>query len=258
LLSHLHRQLVRISREETSAAAVYGAAALDQQGTRTVVTGSRFHCPICNGWYRHFLPFGLNQRRHARCPGCGSLERHRFLWLYLRNHLQLTHCRARVLHVAPEIPIRDNLSQLPNLSYATIDLYDPNAAHRMDLTDLAFDSGKFDVVICSHVLEHIEDDRGAMLEMARVLRPRGRAIILVPVDARREKTYEDKSIVVPSERLAAFGHPYHVRICGTDYSKRIGTAGFDVTEIFSTSLMPHRRRLQRINKTVLYDCRRIE
>ena len=256
MLGHLHRQLVQISREDTPAAEVYGAASRGLQSARTGVSGARFHCPICNGWFRHFLPFGLNQRRHARCPGCGSLERHRFLWLYLRNHLHLTRRRASVLHVAPETPIRDNLSQLPNLNYATIDLYDPNAARQMDLTDLSFDSGKFDVIICSHVLEHIEDDRSAILEMARVLRSGGRAIILVPVDAKREKTHEDSSIIAPSERLEAFGHPYHVRICGTDYSKRIGDAGFEVKEIFSSTLMPHRRRLYRINKTVLYDCRR--
>jgi SAM-dependent methyltransferase len=258
LLGHLHRQLVQISREDTPVAKVYGAASRGIHDARTAVSGARFHCPICNGWFLHFLPFGLNQRRHAKCPGCGSLERHRFLWLYLRDQMHLTRHRASILHVAPETPIQDNLSQHPNLNYATIDLYDPSAAHQMDLTNLSFDSGKFDVIICSHVLEHIEDDRSAITEMARVLRSGGRAIILVPVDAKREKTYEDSLITTPSERLEAFGHPYHVRICGADYSKRIGDAGFEVKEIYSSTLMPHRRRLLRINKTVLYDCRRLD
>ena len=255
MLNYLHRQLVRINQDETPAATVYGTGTSSERRGRTAIVGSRFHCPICGGWYRSFLPFGLNQRRHARCPGCGSLERHRFLWLYLENSLRLTRRRSSILHVAPEPPIRRILSQLPNLSYVTIDLYDPEAVRQMDLTDLTFDSGMFDVIICSHVLEHIENDRSAMREMARVLRPNGRAIILVPVDPGRNCTYEDASITAPSERLEAFGHPYHVRICGIDYAKRISDAGFEVTEVLSTSLMPHRRRLQRINKTVLYDCR---
>ena len=77
----------------------------------------------------------------------------------------------------------------------------------MDLTNLTFDSRMFDLIICSHVLEHIEDDGSAMREMARVLRPNGRAIVLVPVDMGRDTTYEDASITAPSERLAPFGHP---------------------------------------------------
>ncbi|MDP6722925.1 MAG: methyltransferase domain-containing protein [Pirellulaceae bacterium] len=254
MLDNLHRQLVRINQDETPAATVYGTGISGERAVRTAIPGSRFHCPICGGWYRCFLPFGLNQRRHARCPGCGSLERHRFLWLYLKNSLRLTRRRSRILHVAPEPPIRKILSQLPNLTYLTIDLHNPEAARQMDLTNLAFDSAIFDIIICSHVLEHIENDRNAMREMARVLRPNGRAVILVPVDPRRNCTYEDASITAPSERLTAFGHPYHVRICGIDYANRISDAGFHVKEIFSTSLMPHRRRLQRINKTVLYDC----
>ena len=256
MLGHLHRQLIQINREDTPAAEVYGVVSRNIQNIRTSVSGARFHCPICNGWFLHFLPFGLNQRRHAKCPGCGSLERHRFLWLYLRDKIHLTRHRANVLHVAPEIPIRDNLSQLSNLNYATIDLYDPSATHQMDLTSLSFDSNVFDVIICSHVLEHIEDDQHAILEMARVLRTHGRAIILVPVDDKREITYEDSSITAPSDPLAAFGHPYHVRICGTDYSTRISDSGFEVKEIYSSTLTPHRRRVNRINKTVLYDCRR--
>ena len=256
MLTHLHRQLVRINQEETPAATVYGAATGALHNVRTAKSGARFHCPICRGWYRSFLPFGLNQRRHARCPGCGSLERHRFLWLYLEDHLHLTQRRSKILHVAPELPIRSILSRLPNISYATIDLYDPGAAQRTDLTDLAFDSEMFDVIICSHVLEHIENDYSAMQEMARVLRPKGRAIVLVPVDPKRDSTYEDASITAPSERLIAFGHPYHVRICGNDYANRLADAGFQVSKILSTSLLPHRRRIQRINKTILYDCKR--
>ena len=149
MLNHLHRQLLRINREETPAASIYGAGAYGDNRVRKAVAGARFHCPICNSWYRGFLPFGLNQRRHARCPGCGSLERHRFLWLHLKNQLRLTQRRSKILHVAPEPPIREILARLPNLSHATIDLYDPGAARQMDLTNLTFDSRMFDLIICS-------------------------------------------------------------------------------------------------------------
>ncbi len=254
MLGQLHRQLDQIKNENTPAGAVYGARTNYIRNSRRVVFGPRFYCPICKKWYRNFLPFGLNQRPNARCPGCDSLERHRFLWLYLTNYLQLTRRRAKVLHIAPEKPIRFILEQLPNLTYTTVDLYDREAGQNMDLTNLTFNPEMFDVVICSHVLEHIKNDRLAMSEMARVLRPNGRAIILVPTDFQLKTTYEDDSITTPSKRLIAFGHPYHVRICGTDYSNRLHEAGFNVDKVYSSSLTPHRRRILRINKNILYDC----
>jgi ubiquinone/menaquinone biosynthesis C-methylase UbiE len=104
------------------------------------------------------------------------------------------------------------------------------------------------------VLEHIPDDRKALSEISRVLRPRGRALITVPIDRDRQATYEDEQITTPSERHEAFGHPYHVRVCGWDYADRIRECGFTVFEAHSTEMTPHKRRMNRISKTVLYDC----
>jgi SAM-dependent methyltransferase len=214
-------------------------------------------CPVCRRGFGRYLPFGLARRRNARCPGCGSLERHRFLWLYLERALRLPRRRLAVLHIAPEACIRNRLAAMPLLRYAGIDLYRPEAPIAMDATRLAFADGRFDLVICSHVLEHIEDDRTALAEFARVLRPGGRAVIAVPLDLRRPATYEDPRAATAQQRLAAFGHPYHVRICGADYGDRIAAAGFAVTRADSAALSGHRRRYHRINKTSLFDARRL-
>lgn len=220
------------------------------------VPGDIFHCPICGGRYRRFLPFGLDGRRNARCPGCGSLERHRFLWLWLRNEFGLLRRRARVLHVAPEPCVRDALAGNPALRYVSVDMFDPAADRTADLTALPFASGAFQIAICSHVLEHVMDDRAAMAELHRVLAPGGRAAVMVPVDMKRVSTFEDSAIDTAAGRSAAFGHPYHVRICGADYPDRLRAAGFVVDPIFSDVLSRHRRRVWRINKTVLFDCRK--
>ena len=162
-----------------------------------------------------------------------------------------------VLHIGPEPCLRDRLAAMPQLRYSAIDLYDPAAPERMDVEHLRFADRTFDLVLCSHVLEHVADDRRALSEMARVLRPGGRAVILVPLDLKRPHTFEDPSLRTPSERLAAFGHPYHRRICGADYGGRVEAAGFTVDAVPSTRLPAHHRRLYGINRNSLFECRRL-
>lgn len=94
------------------------------------------------------------------------------------------------------------------------------------LTDIRYPDESFDVILCSHVLEHVQDDRKAMREFHRVLKPDGWAILLVPITA--DKTFEDPSIVDPQARLAAFGQEDHVRRYGPDYIDRLREAGFTV------------------------------
>jgi SAM-dependent methyltransferase len=217
------------------------------------------HCPVCGSRSGYFHAFGRAGRRNAVCPACGSLERHRFLWLHLERALGLPRRRLDVLHVAPEPSIRARLAAAPGLRYTGVDLYRPDARAgegRMDVTRLALPDRSLDLVICSHVLEHVERDRAALAEFARVLRPGGRAVILVPLDPRRP-TVEDSRARTAAQRLAAFGHPYHVRICGNDYGARIAAAGFDVRQVESGALSGHRRRYFRLNKASLFDCRRL-
>jgi SAM-dependent methyltransferase len=241
---------------DAAPSAAYGAAARTSPARHPSPRGHAKHCPVCGRGFGHFLAFGLARRRNARCPGCGSLERHRFLWLYLERTLRLLRRRGSVLHIAPEACIRNRIAGRPGLRYQAIDLYRPDGGATMDATRLAFADESFDIVICSHVLEHVREDRRALAEMARVLRPGGRAVIMVPLDLRQAVTGESPAAVTAAERLAAFGHPYHVRICGADYGERIAAAGFTVSRVDSAALSGHRRRYHRINRTSLFDCRR--
>ena len=235
---------------------VYGATAAGQSRRSPGIPPGIFSCPVCGGRYRRFLPFGLDGRRNARCPGCGSLERHRFMWMHLRDRHRLLERRLRLLHIAPEHCIRDALAANPALHYVSVDMFDPEADRAADMTALPFRDASFDFAICSHVLEHIDDDRKAMAELHRVLGPRGRAVVMVPIEMKRAATYEDPSIDTAAGRDAAFGHPYHVRICGADYPGRLRDAGFEVKLVHSRTMTPNARRYWRINKTVLFDCRK--
>lgn len=256
MLEDLNRRLASVQRLNIPADAVYGVSPRARGRRDDSVPGNAFACPVCGGRYRRFLPFGLNGRRNARCPGCGSLERHRFMWMHLRDRHRLMQRRLRLLHIAPEQCVHDILSQNPELHYVSADMFDPAADRAADMTALPFGDALFDFAICSHVLEHIEDDRTAMGELFRVLVPGGRAVVMVPIEMDRPETYEDVSIDTAAGRDAAFGHPYHVRICGADYPDRLRDAGFEVELVYSRTLTPHMRRFWRINKTLLFDCRK--
>lgn len=240
--------------EDSAAQDVYGGTRKSAHAVLETSPGEGRYCPICRCWYQRFLPFGIQRRHQALCPGCGGLERHRFLWLYLETALGVTSRRLSVLHIAPEPGIRRRLLDCRSIHYTSIDLHDPSAAMTMDAGRLAFDANSFDLLLCCHVLEHIQDDHLALQEFARVLRPGGRAIILVPMDRKRPQTYENSLIISTDGRMKAFGHPYHVRICGRDYGDRIAGRGFDVTAVSSRDMSAHSRRFYRINRLTLFDC----
>lgn len=148
--------------------------------------GDRYTCPICNGRFRKFLPYGVNPRPNAQCPGCGSLERHRLLWLYLKEMTDLFTRNLRVLDVAPLPVLQAKYVKLPNLDYLSVDIASPIAMVRMDITAIGCPRGQFDCILCYHVLEHVPDDRKALQELFRVLKPGGWAILQSPIDATRE------------------------------------------------------------------------
>lgn len=185
-------------------------------------------CPVCGKSARAFKPYGIVPRPDAQCPHCGALERHRLAWLYLQQRTNLFDGRPRqMLHVAPELCFQPRLRRKLGEGYLTADLDSPRAAVRMDITDIRYPDASFDVILCSHVLEHVPDDRRAMREFHRVLRPDGWAILLVPITA--ERTFEDPSVTDPAERLRLFGQEDHVRQYGPDYVDRLREAGFEVS-----------------------------
>jgi len=192
--------------------------------------GTKRTCPICNIGSKAFLEAGIIPRPDASCPFCGSLERHRLFWLFLQRKTEFaTKPPAAALHVAPE-PILERKSRpIVGAGYVTADLFAPNVDLKMDITDIKFPDDTFDFIYCSHVFEHVADDKKAMREFHRVLTPGGMAVLLVPITA--AETIEDPSILDPQERLRLFGQEDHVRRYGLDYSSRLKEAGFAVEEI---------------------------
>jgi SAM-dependent methyltransferase len=185
-------------------------------------------CPCCEARIRRFGPYGHIKRREAKCPVCGSLERHRFIWLYMTRKTDLFDGNyKKMLHVAPEPELSRLIQKANFINYLSADLSDPYAMVKMDVTDIQYPDNTFDVIYCSHVLEHIPDDRQAMREFYRVLKPGRWAILNVPITANR--TFEDPSVIDPKERERLFGQFDHVRRYGPDYKDRVMEAGFSVT-----------------------------
>ncbi len=205
-----------------------------------IFKGNRYQDPINQKMYRSFLPYGYGKgRNNALSPGTLSLERHRLMWLYLKNHTTFFTENLKVLHLAPEQCFHSIFKKMKNLHYTTADLYSPIVDVKADILSLPFNDNSFDVLFCNHVLEHIEDDKKAMSEIFRVLKPKGWAILQVPIQTNREKTYEDFSITSPEERKKHFGQYDHVRWYGKDYYERLQNTGFKVikwkvSENFST------------------------
>lgn len=188
---------------------------------------SQRECPICNNISPSMLNFGNPTRTNAQCSKCYSLERHRLMWLYLMNEKNILETKYDILHIAPEYCIQNKLSKLSNIKYVSIDLFAKNVSMNMDITDLKFENNTFDVIICNHVLEHVEDDRTAMSELYRVLKPGGFAILMVPV-SNKNTTYENPEAKTKEDRLKFFGQHDHVRIYGRDYTTRLENIGFKV------------------------------
>ena len=194
--------------------------------------GNKFTDPIDGKSYRKFLSYGYEvQRPNVLAPGTLSLERHRLQWLYLQNETTFFKAPLKVLHLAPEQCFLKRFKKLKNLDYTTADLYAPHVDVKANILALPFTDNTFDVVFCNHVLEHIKDDKKAMQELYRVLKPGGFGIFQVPQDLKREKTYEDFSITHPKERRKHFGQYDHVRIYGRDYFDRLSAVGFEVKEV---------------------------
>lgn len=191
--------------------------------------GNRFTDPIDGSSYRTFLPYGYDKlRQNALCPGTLSLERHRYLWLYLQKKTNFLQKELKVLHVAPEQVFYSKFKAFSHWDYTTTDLHSPLADVKADICALPFEDDSYDLILCNHVLEHIPDDTKAMTELYRVLKKGGSLIAQVPLNEEANTTFEDDTITDPEERTRIFGQYDHVRVYGLDYYKRLEQVGFRV------------------------------
>lgn len=186
-------------------------------------------CPICGGVYDSFASYGVEPRPNALCPGCQSLERHRLLWLFLKEKTNLfTSPRLKVLDIAPVPFLSERIKRIPFVQYLSIDIHSPYAMRKMDITNLLLPDDYFDCILCYHVLEHVPNDHKAISELYRVMKPGGWGIIQVPLKPGLENTIEDLNITNPQERLRLYGNEDHVRYYGLDFKDRLESTGFNV------------------------------
>ena len=188
-------------------------------------------CPLCQ-YQGPFSAFGDPPRYDARCPNCSSLERHRLIHLTLRKH-DLLRDDVRMLHFAPEYILRARYMGRVK-SYESADL-SPRAKvdHVVDITATGLPRAAYDLIMCNHVLEHV-DDAAALLEMFELLVPGGTALLTTPVVEGWHETYEEEGDLSPARRRLVFGQADHVRLYGRDIRARIRAAGFRLEENVAT------------------------
>lgn len=226
--------------------------------SRSFLTRGEYHCPVCRSRVQQFekihgMHYGDRERIIAgktyvatdwethnveayTCPVCGTPDRARLAALYLSMQLSDLHdapaCSHKMIHFAPESGMEEHLRRYKFLDYRSADLYRSSVDEKVDITDMAcYEDESVDLLICSHILEHIEDDSKAMSELFRILKKSGWGIIMVPILLPLDTSYEDSSITSEEERMKHFGQPDHVRIYSkTDFVSRLTETGFIVKE----------------------------
>ena len=201
---------------------------------------AHYNCPVCgyNGPFRdadfHIWYYGTSQT-DAECPSCGSFERHRLQRLvFERLSKSIDFSQKSLLHVAPEDCNKAYFRRTFG-RYVTADLnaHDYKAASglpisdidlQLDLTRMNLPDASHDVVLATHVLEHIAEDRAALLEIRRILRPGGFAVLPVPINSAETIEYGEAN-------GREFGH---VRACGPDYFDRYREV-FTKVEVYKSS-----------------------
>ncbi len=192
--------------------------------------GNKFYCNYCQKGFRKFLPKGNIKRKNAMCPNCMSLERTRLLLEYLKNETEIFSKELKVLHFAPERCLFKLLKK-EKLEYIDGDINPLLARNVIDITNIKHLNNYFDIIICSHVLGHIPDEKRAVNELKRVLSPGGELIIMSLINFGLEKTYENSNIKTAGERLNHYGEPDLERLYGRDIISRLQESGLNVEQI---------------------------
>lgn len=192
--------------------------------------GRRYECPCCGWRVRGFMDRSGWSLKNADgyCPRCNAKARHRRLWLYLRNYTDFFGNAHRVLDVGPSPGLARALTGRDDMYYLSvgIDTGTPYQSVAGDIIALPFAERSFDVVLCQHVLEHVDDDRRSLAEINRVTKYGGWVVISVPMRL-DEATHEDPTVTDPTKREQLFGEAGHVRMYGYDLAERLKDAGFE-------------------------------
>lgn len=209
--------------------------------------GNKYICPFCNYQSKDLAPIGSNLpifreksiigggQRKGGCYNCGAIDREKLVYIYLREVAKIFSGSKliKILHIAPEKKISEKITAHGFNNYLCGDLFTEgynylDSVSKIDIKKTQFESNNFDLIICNHVLEHIEEDVVAMAEIYRLVKEGGQAILQVPISKNSIVTYEDFSITNPLKRERVFGQYDHVRIYGQDYEKRLSSVGFKV------------------------------
>ena len=203
--------------------------------------GDPGECPLC-GYQGRFINSGNPPLPGIKCPSCTAGPRHRLLKL-IQDRERIIATGSDVLHFAAERSTRRLVEATRPRRYVTADL-EPGFDIQVDIENLAVVDASFDVVICSHVLEHV-NDKLALASIHRVLRPDGILIAMVPIVEGWETTYENPAITSKEDRKRHYGSGNHVRFYGRDFRNRLAQAGFAVREYTGTPDEVFRYRLNR-------------
>ena len=193
-----------------------------------------YECPLCGNEIPMFLPSVSREKFY--CPKCGSMDRHRLVWLYLKNYTDIFSRKINLLHFAPEARMYHMLEQCETIEYHPVDLMEgPRVKELVDMCSIPYPDNTFDVIYNSHVLEHIPDDLKAMSELYRCVKPAsegGFVLVMVPLFRSLDYTFENEDYDTDELRLKYFGQEDHVRKYGMDIIDRLESVGFEVEEIY--------------------------
>lgn len=203
-----------------------------------IYCGDKYECPCCGRKFRKLRVINNNKNgRKGACWYCGSYERTRSYKLYLADFISHLDHKIKFLHIAPEEQLFQFLSNNGSIDYTAGDkrmegYHYPKSVVDVDILHLPFEDNSFDFVMCSHVLEHIKDDKTAIAELNRVLKSGGMGIIQVPLDDKLDITDEEgfDENLTPAQRLARFGQFDHVKLYGKDFFDRLRQGGFEVEQ----------------------------
>jgi SAM-dependent methyltransferase len=225
---------------------------------RGLFFGRQRYCPICHSHCRLFLSHGgLKHRRpDVVCPVCLTHDRHRLAYVFLSTSTNLYDGLTKsLLHFAPEPEFMRQFKRIPSVHYVSADWASPHSSHKIDITNTQLPDSSFDVIYCSHVLEHVVEDRRAIQEMFRVLTPGGWALIQVPMG---EQPQTIEFARTSSGRQQPAWQTKHVRRYGIDFGERLFETGFEVQSLSAHHLATAEdcTRMSLITSEPLFFCRK--